>query len=145
MVGSASLLLASNRGPVSFRADDDGNLSLRRGGGGLVSGLQGVASGGDTVWVCAALGEGDRIAARHAPGGHLDRAGHDTGGAAVRMLALDPVVFDRAYNAVANRTLWFVSHLLHATPLSPTFGPKFRREWEAYTSYDDAFAETLAE
>ena len=37
----------------------------------------------------------------------------------VRMLDIDPVTFDRAYNAVANSMLWFISHLLYATPSSP--------------------------
>jgi trehalose 6-phosphate synthase len=61
------------------------------------------------------------------------------------MLDIDPVTFDRAYNAVANGVLWFVSHLLYATPSSPVFGQRSRREWEAYTAYDDAFAAALAE
>ena len=35
----ASVLVASNRGPVSYTLGDDGTLSSRRGGGGLVSGI----------------------------------------------------------------------------------------------------------
>ena len=102
-----SLLVASNRGPVSFTAEDDGSLTLRRGGGGLVSGLTALAGGTEALWVCAALKDTDRRAARAAPGGRLDLDGHDTGGQAVRMLAIDPGTFHRAYNEVANSTLWF--------------------------------------
>jgi len=144
VTGSAQVLVASNRGPVSF-VDVDGALRVRRGGGGLVSGLAGVAREGTAVWVCAALSADDRRAVRESPGGRLDRAGHDTGGNAVRMLSIDPVTFDRAYNAVANRTLWFVSHLLYDTPLRPVFGQVFRREWESYVAYNTAFADALAE
>ncbi|MCW2726358.1 MAG: alpha,alpha-trehalose-phosphate synthase [Frankiales bacterium] len=136
----ASLLLASNRGPVSF--GDDG--VPRRGGGGLVSALGRVQVPDDAVWVCAALSDPDRRAAR-AAGGRLER---DPAGAvptAVRMLDLDPVMFDRAYNAVANGVLWFVSHLLYATPSAPVFGQRSRREWAAYVAYDEAFADALAE
>ncbi|MHB8342296.1 MAG: alpha,alpha-trehalose-phosphate synthase (UDP-forming), partial [Mycobacteriales bacterium] len=86
----------------------------------------------------------DRQACRAAPGGRLDRAEHDTGGLGVRMLDIEPTVFDRAYNAGATRTLWFVSHLLYATPLAPSFDAAFRREWAAYQSYNAAFAEALA-
>ena len=32
------------------------------------------------------------------------------------MLDIDPATFHRAYNAVANSTLWFVHHLLYDTP-----------------------------
>jgi len=35
---AARILVASNRGPVSYAVGDDGTLTSRRGGGGLVSG-----------------------------------------------------------------------------------------------------------
>ena len=51
----------------------------------MVSGLSAVADEADMLWVCAALSDGDRTAARAAPGGMLDQ--NQTGpGAAVRML-----------------------------------------------------------
>ena len=49
--GAGRILVASNRGPVSFRLNDDGRLSTRRGSGGLVSGLSSVADQTDTLWV----------------------------------------------------------------------------------------------
>jgi trehalose 6-phosphate synthase len=141
------VLLASNRGPVSFTLDPDGALRAKRGGGGLVSGLSSIdAKPGEAVWVCAALGEGDRAAVRRSPGGRLDRSGLFGGpGAAVRMLDLDEGVFHDAYNAVANSTLWFVHHMLFATPLHPAFGPGFAREWDSFRAYNRAFAEALAQ
>ena len=141
--GSAPLLVASNRGPLSFVERDDGTLEPSRGGGGLVSGLSGLGSH-DVVWVCAALSDGDRVAARQVEGGRLDLNGHDTGGIAVRMLDIDPATFHRAYNAVANSTLWFVHHLLYAMPTSPAFDSGFRREWSSYQAYNQAFADALA-
>ncbi len=141
--GAAPILVASNRGPVSFRTEDDGTLTLRRGGGGLVSGLSAIDDP-TAVWVCAALSDADRTAARQAPDGRLDRAGHDVGGQAVRMLDIDPETFARAYNGVANSTLWFVHHLLYRTPVQPAFDAGFRTEWAAYRAYNAAFAEALA-
>ncbi|WAL73305.1 trehalose-6-phosphate synthase [Kitasatospora sp. YST-16] len=141
--GAAPILVASNRGPVSFRTEDDGSLTLRRGGGGLVSGLSAIDDP-NAVWVCAALSDADRTAARQAPDGRLDLAGHDVGGQAVRMLDIDPETFARAYNGVANSTLWFVHHLLYQTPVQPAFGADFRTEWAAYRAYNAAFAEALA-
>ncbi|GAA3016577.1 trehalose-6-phosphate synthase [Kitasatospora albolonga] len=141
--GAAPILVASNRGPVSFTAEDDGSLTLRRGGGGLVSGLSAIDDP-SAVWVCAALSEADRTAARQAPDGRLDLAGHQVGGQAVRMLDIDPGTFARAYNGVANSTLWFVHHLLYETPVAPVFDDRFRREWDSYRAYNTAFAEALA-
>jgi trehalose 6-phosphate synthase len=97
------------------------------------------------VWVCAALSDGDHAASRRAPAGRLDLDGHDTGGLAVRMLDIDPSVFHRAYNAIANSTLWFVHHLLYATPTAPVFDAGFRREWADYETYNRAFAAALAD
>ncbi|GAA2140292.1 trehalose-6-phosphate synthase [Kitasatospora kazusensis] len=141
--GAAPILVASNRGPVSFSSGDDGSLTLRRGGGGLVSGLSAIDDP-SAVWVCAALGEADRTAVRQSPDGRLDLGGFDVGGQAVRMLDIDPGTFARAYNGVANSTLWFVHHLLYDTPVSPVFDDRFRREWESYRVYNAAFAEALA-
>jgi trehalose 6-phosphate synthase len=133
----ATLLLASNRGPVAF-ADDQ--PSTRRGGGGLVSALSGAAGTQGALWVCAALTEDDRRAARR----HPSRLPVATD-VPVRMLAHDPVVFERAYTTVANATLWFVHHLLYATPSAPVFDARFRRAWDDYRRYAESFADALAE
>jgi trehalose 6-phosphate synthase len=137
------VLIASNRGPVSFTLDGDGQLSIRRGGGGMVSGLASVASQADVLWVCAALSDADRAAARRAPGGRLGLDG-TAGGAGVQMLDIPPGTFQRAYNSVANSTLWFVNHMLYDTPNQPYFGHAFQREWESFRAYNRAFAEALA-
>ncbi len=132
----ASLLLASNRGPVSYHREPDGSLRAHRGGGGLVSALSGVSA--EVTWVCAALSEEDRAAVRATPGRLPDSPG-------TRMLDIEPDTFARAYNRVANETLWFVSHLLYDLPSSPRFGPEFAADWQAYRSYNRAFADALAQ
>jgi trehalose 6-phosphate synthase len=139
------VLVASNRGPLSFSVRDDGELIPDRGAGGLVSGLSAVARDGETLWVCAALTDADRRAVQHAPRGRLDEHGHDTDGIAVRMLSVDTQTFKRAYNGIANSTLWFIHHHLYDTPNKPHFDGRWRRDWESYRSYDEAFASALAE
>jgi len=144
-VPAAKILVASNRGPVAFRLGDDGSLHLSRGGGGLVSGVSAAAGGAEALWVCAALGDADRLAATSARDGRLDLAGHDTGGSAVRMLPIDETTFRRAYNAVANATLWYVNHTLFDTPRTPSFDARWAGYWQAYVDYNRAFADALAE
>lgn len=137
----ATVLVASNRGPVSYTLHEDGTLGSKRGGGGLVSGLSAIGPETDAVWVCAALSEGDREAARRS-GGELDLA--DTGGRRVHMLGIDPQTHAEAYNDIANSVLWFVHHMLYQTPLEPAFGPEFRARWASFETYNRAFAEALA-
>ncbi|MEU6507746.1 MULTISPECIES: trehalose-6-phosphate synthase [unclassified Streptomyces] len=141
--GGAEVLVASNRGPVSYTADENGALHAKRGGGGLVSGLSAIGPEANAVWVCAALGDGDREAVRRADGGLLP--GADTGGQRVRMLDIDAAVHADAYNGIANSVLWFVHHMLYQTPLEPVFDAEFRRQWASYEAYNRAFAEALAE
>ena len=145
------LLVASNRGPLSFTLAPDGSLSARRGGGGLVSGLMpGLASLSDraeVMWICAALSDGDREAARRDPDGSrfgIRTGGADGGRTSVRTLDIPADTFQGAYNGVANATLWFVHHLLFDTPVQPRFGPAFRRDWQSYVGYNEAFASALA-
>ena len=140
---SRLLLVASNRGPVSYSRGDDGSLTARRGGGGMISGLTSglaaAAADGGVLWLCTALSDADREAARL--GARADAHGEP----AVRMLEIPPAVFDAAYNGIANSILWFVHHLLFDTPNQPVFDAQFRRDWDAYRAYNEAFAGALAE
>jgi trehalose 6-phosphate synthase len=61
------------------------------------------------------------------------------------MLDIPQDTFHRAYNNVANSTLWFVHHMLFDTPYQPVFGREFRRDWESYLAYNQAFADALAD
>ena len=136
------VLVASNRGPVSYQFGADGSLIPSRGGGGMIAGvtdgLAALGPGASATWICAALSDADRAVAR---------AGDtsDGNGIPVRMLDIPPDVFDRAYNRVANSTLWFLLHQLFDTPNQPRFGREFRRDWEAYLAYNEAFADALTE
>ncbi|MEU9960791.1 trehalose-6-phosphate synthase [Streptomyces sp. NPDC050982] len=129
-----NILVASNRGPVSYTLDETGTLTAKRGGGGLVSGLSAIGPDAGALWVCSALGDGDREAVRRG-------VGED----GVRMLDIDADTHEAAYNGIANSALWFVHHLLYQTPLEPVFDKEFRRQWAAYEAYNHAFAEALAE
>ncbi|MFD9395830.1 trehalose-6-phosphate synthase [Streptomyces sp. NPDC060000] len=131
---AAEVLVASNRGPVSYELGEDGSLHAKRGGGGLVSGLSAIGPDAGALWVCSALSEGDREAVRRGVGEE-----------GVRMLAVPADVHADAYNGIANSVLWFIHHLLYQTPLEPAFDAEFRRQWASYETYNRAFAEALAE
>ncbi|MFI0929121.1 trehalose-6-phosphate synthase [Streptomyces sp. NPDC021012] len=128
----ATVLVASNRGPVSYVRGEDGSLEARKGGGGLASALSTIDSR-DTLWVCAALSEGDREAVRRG-----------TAEPGVRMLDIDPTTYTDAYNGIANSVLWFLHHHLYDIPREPVFDADFHRRWESYRAYNRAFAEALA-
>jgi trehalose 6-phosphate synthase len=137
------VLVASNRGPISYQFGADGSLTGRRGGGGMIAGvtdgLAALGAGSSATWICAALSDADRAVARR------EADPREEGGIPVRMLDIPPDTFGRAYNDVANSALWFLLHQLFDTPNQPQFGAGFRRDWESYVAYNEMFADALAQ
>src|SRR5215468_5814558 len=137
------VLVASNRGPISYQFGADGSLTGRRGGGGMIAGvtdgLAALGAGSSATWICAALSDADRAVARQEVGPR------DEAGIPVRMLDIPPDTFERAYNDVANSALWFLLHQLFDTPNQPRFGREFRRDWASYLAYNEAFADALTQ
>ncbi|MBA3301907.1 MAG: trehalose-6-phosphate synthase [Thermoleophilaceae bacterium] len=105
------LLLVSNRGPATFERDDDGALSVTRGGGGLVSALTGLVDHRDALWVASAMSEADVAASAEHGGGafEVDIEGVEY---RVRLVESDEDAYEGFYNRVANPLLWFVQHYL---------------------------------
>src|SRR6478609_64017 len=131
------VVIVSNRGPLSFTLDDDGELRAKRGAGGLVSGLAPLVSGTDAIWIAAAMSDGDRVAA--------DRGEVDAEGFRVRLLAVDPDLYRPAYDVVCNATLWFLHHGLFDLARRPRFDTRFREAWAAYREVNRAFADVVAD
>lgn len=127
------VVIASNRGPVSY-VREDGALVARRGGGGLVSGLAPLLDEGRATWIAAALSAEDREA-----------AAHPAAGDPVRLLDLDPEDFRRAYDVVSNQTLWFVHHGLFDLTRDPAYDDDWRESWAAYRRVNQAFAAAVCE
>ncbi|MDQ2796585.1 MAG: trehalose-6-phosphate synthase [Actinomycetota bacterium] len=144
------MLVASNRGPLTFVAGEESDDEVRRGSGGLVSGMQtALAATPDAVWVSAAMNDRERVLARRAPDGRISEipfvAEALQGDFDVRMLPIDGQTFRNAYNGVANSTLWFVLHRLYDLPTQPSFDAGWRRQWASYERFNQAFADALAD
>ena len=133
---SRPVVIVSNRGPVSFEVSD-GALVSTRGAGGLVSGLGPLVRDTDTQWFAAALTDGDRKAGAS---GTITAAGFQ-----VRIVEIDSDVLDKAYNLIANETLWYLHHGLYDRSRSPVIDTEWYDAWSAYRSYNQAFADALIE
>lgn len=131
------VVVVSNRGPVSFRVDDDGDLVARRGAGGLVSGLGPLVAGTGATWIAAAMGEGDRRAAA--------RGVVEAEGFRLRTLAFPPDTYRAAYDVVCNATLWFLHHGLWDLARRPRFDERWHEAWAAYRTVNETFASVVAE
>lgn len=130
------LVLVSNRGPVSFQQEADGQLTSRRGAGGLVSGIGPLVVGTDATWLAAAISDGDRAAAA--------RGVVEADGFRVHLLALDPETYRLAYDVVSNEVLWFAHHGLWDLTRQPAFDRSWAGAWAAYRTVNHAFADAVA-
>jgi trehalose 6-phosphate synthase len=140
---SPPLIVASNRGPLTFERTRAG-LQARRGSGGLVTALSSALTEAEGVWVAAAMSEGDRERVAASKGGRID---HAEGGVSYRLRYLDipPDIYDGYYNRISNGMLWFAHHYLWDTVTTPSFGPDVEQAWEQYVEVNRRFATALAE
>jgi trehalose 6-phosphate synthase len=137
----AELVVASNRGPVQFEVDDDGNLSSSPGAGGMVAALGPALAGQAGTWVAAAISDGDRAAARRIQrGGRRQTVELPQGPVQLRSLVTDPRVYQAYYNRVSNRTIWFLQHYLFDVPRHPRFDRSFQVAWGHYRDVNELFA-----
>jgi trehalose 6-phosphate synthase len=125
MAEAPPLVLVSNRGPVTYQ--DDG--SVKRGGGGLVTALTGLASHRDATWIASTMTEADAEKAREAGGKPVAVDAPDGGSYSVRLVESDPDAYDRFYNIFANPMLWFIQHYLWDQSNAPDIR---RHEVEAF-------------
>jgi trehalose 6-phosphate synthase len=134
------VVIASNRGPVSF-VRERGKVIPKRGTGGLVTALAGAVQAAGALWIASAMSDEDR---RQASRGHID-VGDGDAPYAVRYLAIDADRYDEFYNQVSNRILWMLHHCLWDAPRVPTFDEATARAWSAYREVNHQFAEALDE
>jgi trehalose 6-phosphate synthase len=128
------VVLASNRGPISFELGD-GKLTTRRGAGGLIAVVGGALEGTDATWIAAALSDADREAASR---GVIEAEGYRVHQLVVEDLAA-------YYDVISNSTLWFLHHGLFDAPRRPRFDRAWRQAWDAYRRVNETFARAIAE
>ena len=141
LLGDRRLLIAANRGPISFSTAADGSLRPRRGSGGLVTALGQVGRHVPLTWIAAAMGDADRRAAADAK--LVDRAVDDAG-LRLRFASVERPVYEAAYNVIANPLLWFLQHQMWNLPERPVIDAATMRAWDrGYVPLNEAFGKVV--
>jgi trehalose 6-phosphate synthase len=141
LLGDRRLIIATNRGPVTFATGADGRLRPRRGSGGLVTALGQVGRHVPLTWVAAAMSDGDRRAAQD-PKLLQEAAGGDN--VRLRFATVERSVYEQAYNVVANPFLWFLQHQMWNLPERPVIDAALVRAWNrGYVPLNEAFARAV--
>jgi trehalose 6-phosphate synthase len=116
------LIIAANRGPVTFDTAEDGSLLVQHGTGGLVTALTGLARYADVTWIACARTETDATW----------RAGTvpvDAGELHIDFLSPEAAAYDGYYHSIANPLLWFLQHSMWDVSRAPIID---RRTWHAW-------------
>ena len=139
-----SLIVVSNRAPVTYRLDRDGNRVTRRGGGGLVTALRSLVSHHDVIWIASAMSDEDRRVVSELNGGAVDETAEDGAPYRLRLVAHDPKAYDWYYNVVSNPTLWFIHHYLWGLAHAPDVDQGLHHAWsDGYEAVNRNFAEAV--
>src|SRR5215213_2528989 len=101
------LVIVSNRGPAEFRREAEGERTVRRGGGGLVTALTGLVAHRGALWIASAMTDEDVAVSREA-GGEPVEVELDDVSYEVLMVESDSGAYDGFYNVIANPILWFI-------------------------------------
>jgi trehalose 6-phosphate synthase/phosphatase len=126
------LLLVSNRLPVTVRVDR-GQVRVDPSDGGLASGLRGIHTSADTLWIGW---PGDASRFSDAQRAELTR---DFDERRLRAVPLSPNEVAWYYDGFSNGVLWPLFHyLLDRVPLEPA-------HWDAYVRVNQRFADVVAE
>jgi len=134
------IIIASNRGPYSFRAKKNGAFEVERGAGGLVTALGALAQQHEVVWVAAAMSKGDKKWADQ----HQDGL-EEIDGIYLKLINPNKKEYDNYYNKIANPLLWFTQHQLWNTVSDPVIDEDIWEAWkDGYHPINRDFAETIA-
>ncbi len=134
-----TVMIASNRGPVTFQKDQNGEIRVQRGAGGLVTALSGLVEQIDATWIACALTDED---ASWREGEVTLQEGGNT--IRVRFISPSKEAYDGYYNVISNPLLWFLQHSMWNLPNAPVINQKTWQAWEnGYVAVNHMFARAI--
>jgi trehalose 6-phosphate synthase len=148
------LIVASNRGPLSFSRSKAGEWRAKRGSGGLVTALAEIGRLAPVTWVSAAMDRDDRAAAAalNSPNGTAkalreviarELPGQDL---EIDLQPIDGAAWAGHYGVISNPFLWFVQHQLFTLPYEPTVDDKLISAWQhGYRVVNEVIADAVLE
>jgi trehalose 6-phosphate synthase len=134
-----ALIIAANRGPVTFETAKDGQLEFKKGGGGLVTALMGLCKHAGATWIACGQTQADalwRAGTVDLPNGNR---------VWLQFLKPDAAAYDGYYNVIANPLLWFLQHSMWDVPRAPMIDYATWQAWEnGYVAVNHLFADAIA-
>lgn len=136
-----SLVLVSNRGPVTLRRNEHGDVEYQRGSGGLVTALAGVIQHAEACWIACARTQEDA---------ELDKGliplGDGEQKVWIKFLNPSSESYHSYYRVIANPLLWFLQHSMWNIFREPTIDREVWDHWEnGYVAINEMFANAISQ
>jgi trehalose 6-phosphate synthase len=135
-----TLIIASNRGPVTFHEDGSGNLEYQRRSGGLVTALTGVTQYAEVQWIACGETEEEKAWGK-------GLAPSTDGREDIRVEFISPSLeaYEGYYRVISNPLLWFLQHSMWDIFREPTIDRTIWQSWEeGYVAVNRQFAGAIA-
>jgi len=135
------LIVAANRGPVSFHSDPSGEPVVTRGAGGLVTVVGAMLRRHPGVWIAAAASDEEEKLAAAATSLRVELDGETY---QVRYVAPSREAYHLYYNIAANPMLWFIQHYLWDLARHPDIRQNELDAWtKGYLPVNRLFGEAI--
>jgi trehalose 6-phosphate synthase len=141
LLAERTLIIASNRGPITLHQNEEGGLEHQRGSGGLVTALAGVLQHTEARWIACARTVEDKIWEKgFVPLGESDEK------VWMQFLAPSDESYEGYYRVIANPLLWFLQHSMWNIFREPTIDQTVWGHWgNGYVAVNRLFAEAIAQ
>lgn len=138
------LILVSNRGPIEYHHNEEGQLCLRRGSGGVVTALSSLSKYIELDWIASAMGEGDRQIARETQGGRFKVPSSGAENLHLHFVVSPRNIYHKFYSVICNPLLWFLQHYMWSSSRTPNIDSAVHNAWESgYVPVNQAFAQAV--
>ena len=135
------IIVASNRGPVLFKKDQNGKIELIKGKGGIVGSMIPFLERTHGTWFSSAIGEcDDYINNKYdfkVPIPLEDPEYY------LQFVKTDEDVFNDFNGKFANPLLWFIHHSMWYSPYTPCADDELHKAWDSYKFVNSKFAEAI--
>jgi len=136
-----SVIIASNRGPITIQREQNGELTFNRGSGGLVTALTGIIQDLDATWISCAISDADK----EWGGGKIPLT-DENDAINLKFLTPDEKSYEGYYNVIANPLLWFLQHSMWNVPYAPVIDRETWKAWdEGYVKVNEMFSRAIIE
>ncbi len=136
----SEIIIVSNRGPITISRNQEGETIFKRGSGGLVTALTGLAHISKLTWVACAMSDEDAIW-KH---GEICVENDDCN---LEVYFINPTseAYEGYYNQISNPLLWFLQHSMWDIPRAPVIDQQTWKAWDdGYQVVNRQFAKEIS-